>query len=99
MGLTVWLALSFAFLKPQMTEKFDFNRIEEVRVTNNHRIPAESIRYQLQTKAGDRFNLKTIDADIRRLYATETSRISGWIRSSGTLEGSLSSRFRRRRRS
>ncbi len=71
MGLTVWLALSFAFLKPQqMTDKFDFNRIEEVRVTNNHRIPAESIRYQLQTKAGDRYNLKTIDADIRRLNAT-----------------------------
>src|SRR5215831_8864388 len=69
MGLTVWLALSFAFLKPQMTEKFDFNRIEEVRVANNHRIPAESIRFQLQTKAGDRYNLKTIDADIRRLYA------------------------------
>src|SRR5215475_10715816 len=71
MGLTVWLALSFAFLTPQqVTEKFDFNRIEEVRVTNNRRIPAESIRYQLQTKAGERYNLKTIDADVRRLNAT-----------------------------
>jgi len=69
LGLTVWLALSFAFFEPQMTDKFDLNRIEEVRITNNLRIPTESIRFQLQTKPGKRFNLRVIDADIRRLYA------------------------------
>ncbi|HLH31881.1 MAG TPA: POTRA domain-containing protein, partial [Terriglobia bacterium] len=69
MGLTMCLALSFALFWPQTTANFDLNRIEEVRVSNNHRIPTDSIRYQLQTKAGERFNLRTIDADIRRLYA------------------------------
>jgi outer membrane protein insertion porin family len=69
MGLAVLLALSVAFFEPQMTDNFDRNRIEDVRVTNNHRIPAESIRYQLQTKPGGRFNLAVIDSDIRRLYA------------------------------
>lgn len=69
MGLTVWLALSVAFFTPQMTDNLDLNRIEEVRVANNHRIPAESIRFQLQTKPGGRFSLATVDADIRRLYA------------------------------
>ena len=68
-GLTVWLALSVAFFNPQMTDNFDPNRVEDVRVTNNHRIPAESIRYQLQTKPGGRYSLATIDSDIRRLYA------------------------------
>ncbi|HEY2384715.1 MAG TPA: outer membrane protein assembly factor BamA [Terriglobia bacterium] len=69
MGLTVWLALSVAFFTPQMTDNLDLNRIEDVRVTNNHRIPAESIRFQLQTKPGGRFSLATVDGDIRRLYA------------------------------
>lgn len=69
MGLAVLLALSVAFVTPQMTDNFDANRIEDVRVVNNHRIPAESIRYQLQTKPGGRYSLATIDADIRRLYA------------------------------
>src|SRR5215469_6257206 len=69
MGLTVWLALSVAFFTPQMTDNLDLNRIEDVRVANNHRIPAESIRFQLQTKPGGRFSLATVDGDIRRLYA------------------------------
>src|SRR5215471_9447697 len=71
MGLTVLLALSFTFTESRMTQTYDRNLVEEVRVENNHRIPADSIKYRIQTKPGDRFDLRIIDADIRRIYALD----------------------------
>lgn len=71
MGLTVLLALSFTFIEPRMTQTYDPNLVEEVKVENSHRIPADSIKYRIQTKPGDRFNLRLIDADIRRIYALD----------------------------
>ena len=56
MVLTVLLALVFGVVEPQTLQTFDPNRIEDVRVTNNRRIPQDTIKYQLQTKAGDRLN-------------------------------------------
>src|SRR5438874_670748 len=69
MFLTVLLALLFGVVEPQTLQTPDPNRIEEVRITGNRRIPSDTIKYQLQTKPGDRFNMATIDADIKRLYA------------------------------
>src|SRR5262245_58910662 len=69
MALTVLLALVFGVIEPQALQTPDPNRIEDVRVSNNRRIPQDTIKYQLQTKAGDRFNPDIIRADVKRLYA------------------------------
>jgi outer membrane protein insertion porin family len=45
------------------------NRIEAVDVTNNRRIPSDTIKYNIQTKPGDTFNFAMIQRDIRNLYA------------------------------
>src|SRR5215510_12332446 len=68
MVLTVLLALVFV-VEPQTLQTYDPNRIEDVRISNNRRIPQDTIKYQLQTKAGDRFNPEIIRADVKRLYA------------------------------
>jgi outer membrane protein insertion porin family len=69
MVFTVLLALVFGFIEPQTLQTFDPNRIEEVQVRNNRRIPQDTIKYRLQTKAGDRLNTDTIRGDVKRLYA------------------------------
>src|SRR5436190_18906776 len=69
MVLSVLLALVFGVVEPQTLQTSDPNRIEDVRITNNRRIPQDTIKYQLQTKAGDRFNPETIRGDVKRLYA------------------------------
>jgi outer membrane protein insertion porin family len=43
--------------------------IEDVRIVGNRRIPAETIKYQLQTKTGESLKPEVLRADIRRLYA------------------------------
>src|SRR5262249_38771320 len=43
--------------------------IQDVQVRGNHRMPADSIKYRLQTKAGDRLNAKTVGRDVKTLYA------------------------------
>src|SRR5215510_12966509 len=68
MVLTVLLALVFV-VEPQTLQTFDPNRVEDVRVSNNRRVPQDTIKYQLQTKAGDRLNIDVIRADVKRLYA------------------------------
>jgi len=69
MVLTVLLALAFGVVEPQTLQSFDPNRVEDVRVSNNRRVPQDTIKYQLQTKAGDRLNIDVIRADVKRLYA------------------------------
>src|SRR5438876_7052839 len=69
MAVTVLLALVFTAVEPQALQTPDPNRIEDVRVTGNRRIPTDTIKYQLQTKPNDRFNMDVIRGDIKRLYA------------------------------
>src|SRR5215471_3053727 len=69
MVLSVLLALVFGVIEPQTLQTPDPNRIEDVRVTGNRRIPTETIKYQLQTKPNDRLNMDVIRGDIKRLYA------------------------------
>ena len=69
MVVTVLMALVFGVVEPQALQTFDPNRVEAVEVRNNRRIPQDTIKYQLQTKAGDRFNSDVIRGDVKRLYA------------------------------
>src|SRR5262245_50131781 len=69
MVFTVVLALVFGVVEPQTLQTPDANRIEDVRVANNRRIPTDTIKYQLQTKPNDRLNPGIIAADVKRLYA------------------------------
>ena len=69
MVLSVLLALLFTGIGPQTLQTPDPNRIEDVRVAGNRRIPTETIKYNLQTKPNDRFNPNVIRRDIKTLYA------------------------------
>ena len=69
MVLSVLLALLFTGIGPQTLQTPDPNRIEDVRVAGNRRIPTETIKYNLQTKPNDRFNPNIIRRDIKTLYA------------------------------
>src|SRR5213594_2593608 len=67
MVFTVLLALLFRGIEPQALQTP--NRIEEVRVAGNRRIPSDTIKYNLQTKPNDQFNPNVIRRDIKTLYA------------------------------
>src|SRR5438094_1759250 len=69
MAVTVLLSLVFTAVEPQALQTPDPNRIEEVRVTGNRRIPSDTIKYNLQTKPNDQFNPNVIRRDIKTLYA------------------------------
>ena len=64
--LSVLLAL-FLGAGTQTLQNPDPDRIEAVQVNNNRRIPSDTIKYNLQTKTNDRFNMDVIRADIKRL--------------------------------
>jgi len=66
--LTVLLAAVF-MVQPQPLQTPDLNRIEEVRVSGNRRIPTETIKYNLQTKPGDQLDKDVIRRDIKGLHA------------------------------
>jgi len=44
-------------------------RIESVEIRQNRRIPGETIKYNIQTKAGDVLNPDVIRRDIKTLYS------------------------------
>ena len=73
--MTVFSVLLAAFTgcgcEPQVLQTPDPNRIEDVRIADNRRIPSDTIRYNLQTKAGDQFNPDVIRRDIKTLYALQ----------------------------
>src|SRR2546421_6434225 len=69
MFLTVVLALVFTGMEPQALQTPDPNRIEEVRVGGNRRIPTDTIKYNLQTKPGGQLSKDVIRRDMKALYA------------------------------
>src|SRR5262245_928850 len=69
--LSVMLAFFLGAVAPQTLQTSDPNRIEDVQVRNNRRIPTATITYNLQTKKGDTFNIDVIRGDIRRLYGLQ----------------------------
>src|SRR5438034_1898512 len=69
MVLQLLLALVFARLEPQTLQPPNLNRIEEIRVSGNLRIPKETIKYNLQTREGNQLDRNTVRRDIKALYA------------------------------
>lgn len=65
----VFFALFVSGVEPQAPQTSDPNRIESIQVLNNRRIPSDTIKYNIQAKPGDTFNLAVIQRDIRALYA------------------------------
>jgi outer membrane protein insertion porin family len=63
------VALSLMNNGPLTLQVPDSNRIEDVQVRGNRRIPTETIKYNLQTKVGDRLDRNLIRRDIKALYA------------------------------
>jgi outer membrane protein insertion porin family len=45
-------------------------KIEGVEPRNNKRVPSDTIKYHIQTKAGGTLNMETIRRDVKELYAT-----------------------------
>jgi outer membrane protein insertion porin family len=66
---TVLLAVAFTGIGAQPLQTADPNRIEEVRVSGNRRIPTDTIKYNLQTKPGGQLDKDVIRRDIKALYA------------------------------
>lgn len=71
MVLSAILAFLLASSTPQTLQTPDPNRIEDVRVQGNRRIPSDTIRFNLQTKPGDQFNFEVVRRDIKTLYALQ----------------------------
>jgi outer membrane protein insertion porin family len=72
--LSVLLFLSMAVAPPQTLPTLqtpDPNRVEDVQIQNNRRIPSDTIKYNLQTKVNDRFSMDVIRRDIKTLYALQ----------------------------
>src|SRR5438552_6295266 len=69
--VSVLLVLSLAAVEPQTLQTPDQNRIESVLIQDNRRIPSDTIKYNLQTKVGDKFNMDVIRRDIKTLYGLQ----------------------------
>src|SRR3989454_23845 len=63
------LALALTRVEPQTLQPPNLNRIEEIRVSGNLRIPKETIKYNLQTREGTQLDRITVRRDIKALYA------------------------------
>jgi outer membrane protein insertion porin family len=61
--------LAVVFNGTQLLQTPDLNRIEEVRVSGNRRIPTDTIKHNLQTKPGEQLDKDVIRRDIKALYA------------------------------
>jgi outer membrane protein insertion porin family len=73
-AVSVLLILFMAVAQPQnapVLQTPDPDRIEIVRIDNNRRIPSDTIKYNLQTKVGDKFSMDVIRRDIKTLYALQ----------------------------
>ncbi len=55
-------------IQPQVLEIPVPNIIEAIEVTGNRRVPAETIRYNLQSRPGEPIDAVTVQRDIRALY-------------------------------
>ena len=67
--VAVAFALFLNGVQPQVVQTPDPDRIIGVEVTGNRRIPSDTIRYNIQTRAGDTLNPSVVQRDIRTLIA------------------------------
>src|SRR5215831_8673094 len=66
---SILLAFLFASFQTGTPQAAPGARIESVEIRQNRRIPGETIKYNIQTKAGDILNLDVIRRDIKTLYS------------------------------
>ena len=64
----VFLTVFLNGIQPQVLETPVQNVIEAIEVTGNRRIPAQTIRYNLQSRPGEPIDAVTVQRDIRALY-------------------------------
>jgi outer membrane protein assembly factor BamA len=62
-----WILLAGTLQESQQSE--ETYRVEQVQIRGNRRVPAETIRYNLLTKPGDRLQPDMIRRDVKALYA------------------------------
>src|SRR5438105_4667789 len=63
------LAFVLSSLQPSVQQATGRDKIEGIEITGNRRIPTDTIKYNIQTKAGDALNPDTIRRDIKTLYS------------------------------
>jgi len=66
---SILLAFFLSGLQSAAPQNTTAPRIESIEVRNNRRIPGETIKYNIQTKAGDTLNPDTIRRDIKTLFS------------------------------
>jgi len=66
---SIVLALILSSLRLQASQTPGSNRVESIEIRGNRRIPSDTIKYNIQTKAGDALNPDVIRRDVRTLYA------------------------------
>src|SRR5216684_2560882 len=66
---SILLAFFLSGLQSAAPQNTTAPRIESIEVRNNRRIPGDTIKYNIQTKAGDTLNPDIIRRDIKTLYA------------------------------
>src|SRR4051812_14747221 len=71
MVLSVVLALLLTGMEPQTLQTPDPNRVEDVVINDNRRIPSDTIKYNLQTKPNSRYAADIIRRDVKTLYALQ----------------------------
>jgi outer membrane protein insertion porin family len=67
--VSLLLALILSGLELEAAQAPGTGRIESVVVDGNRRIPTDTIKYRIQTKAGDTLNMDVIRRDVKDLYA------------------------------
>src|SRR5437868_3042127 len=63
------LAFVLSSLQPSVQQATGRDKIESIEITGNRRIPGDTIKYNIQTKAGDTLNPDVIRRDIKTLYS------------------------------
>src|SRR5438093_5909624 len=66
---SILLAFFLSGVQPAAPQNTPAPKIEAVDVRNNRRIPGDTIKYNIQTKAGDTLNPDVIRRDIKTLYS------------------------------
>jgi len=69
MKATLFLILCIFLIANPARSQGQQQIIEDVRVRGNHRIPTDTIKYNIQTKPGQAMNATTIDRDVKALYS------------------------------
>ncbi len=66
---SIFLALILSGPRLYASQSSETSKIESVEIRGNRRVPAETIKYHIQTKPGDIVRMDVIRRDVKELYA------------------------------